>query len=111
MQRMRRTPCRDCGVPLKHVAASSHPSPYWAKFEFNEAARALLGGELEDQVTKFSVLSWVLASLSAVMAGCGPGAGTYCQTGPKNGTQCYSQMDLQPPGAPPPPPGDRGPRH
>jgi len=40
------------------------------------------------------------------LGGCGPGAGTYCQSGPKYGTQCYSQMDLQPPGSPPPPAGD-----
>ncbi len=47
-----------------------------------------------------------IASLGA----CGPGAGSYCQTGPKYGTQCYSQMDLQPPGSAPPP-ADNSSRH
>jgi hypothetical protein len=51
----------------------------------------------------FLALGWV----TAVLSGCGPGGGTYCQTGPKYGTQCYSQMDLQPPGSPPPPADDR----
>jgi hypothetical protein len=44
---------------------------------------------------------------ASLLVGCGPGAGTYCQSGPKYGTQCYSQMDMQPPGTPPPPAGDR----
>ncbi|HEY3666250.1 MAG TPA: hypothetical protein VGL19_09630 [Polyangiaceae bacterium] len=48
-----------------------------------------------------------LGSVTAVLSGCGPGGGAYCQTGPKYGTQCYSQMDLQPPGSPPPPADDR----
>ena len=43
----------------------------------------------------------------ASLAACGPAGGTYCQSGPKYGTECYSQMDLQPPGSPPPPAGDR----
>jgi hypothetical protein len=53
-------------------------------------------------MSKFALLLaliWAMAGLSA----CGPGAGTYCQSGPKYGTQCYSQMDLQPPGSPPTP--------
>ncbi|MBN1607097.1 MAG: hypothetical protein JW940_10725 [Polyangiaceae bacterium] len=25
---------------------------------------------------------------------CGPGGGTYCQTGPKYGTKCYSNVDV-----------------
>jgi hypothetical protein len=54
--------------------------------------------------TLLSILVCGLTTLSA----CGPGAGTYCQSGPKYGTQCYSQVDLQPPGTPPPPAGDRG---
>ncbi len=41
---------------------------------------------------------------------CGPGGGTYCQSGPKYGTQCYSRMDLQAPGSPPPPADDGRPR-
>jgi len=51
----------------------------------------------------FFMLVWLAVSAVA----CGPAGGTYCQSGPKYGTQCYSRMDLQPPGAPPPPPGDR----
>jgi hypothetical protein len=61
-------------------------------------------------MAKLRALFLGLACLTAFTTGCGPGAGTYCQSGPKYGTQCYSQMDLQPPGSPPPPPGDRG-RH
>jgi len=49
------------------------------------------------------LLAWLTASALA----CGPAGGTYCQSGPKYGTQCYSKMDLQPPGSPPPPAGDR----
>ena len=57
-------------------------------------------------MAKFSLLmSMVICQAS--LAACGPGGGTYCQSGPKYGTQCYSQMDLQPPGSPPPPAGDR----
>ncbi|MES1177286.1 MAG: hypothetical protein ABUL62_23390 [Myxococcales bacterium] len=62
-------------------------------------------------MAKLSLLWLVLVGLIAFAAGCGPGGGTYCQSGPKYGTQCYSAMDLQPPGSPPPPAGDRGPRH
>jgi hypothetical protein len=32
--------------------------------------------------------------VSFTLAGCGPGAGTYCQSGPKYGTQCYAQPDV-----------------
>lgn len=55
---------------------------------------------------KRSLLVLPLVLLAGLALGCGPGSGTYCQTGPKYGTQCYSQMDLQPPGSPPPPAGD-----
>ena len=58
-------------------------------------------------MSKYSIFLAVLGSVVAMLAGCGPRAGTYCQSGPKYGTQCYSQMDLEPPGTPPPPPGDR----
>lgn len=60
-------------------------------------------------MSRFSFLL-ALAGAAAWLAGCGPGAGSYCQTGPKYGTQCYSQMDLQPPGSPPPPAGDNSKR-
>ena len=49
----------------------------------------------------------LLPLLASLLAACGPNGGTYCQSGPKYGTQCYSQMDLQPPGSAPPPAGDR----
>ncbi len=52
-------------------------------------------------------LALCLVSLAVALAGCGPNGGTYCQSGPKYGTQCYSQMDLQPPGTPPVQPDDR----
>jgi hypothetical protein len=57
-------------------------------------------------MSKFLLSFAALGGALALLAGCGPGAGSYCQTGPKYGTQCYSQMDLQPPGTPPPPAGD-----
>ena len=60
--------------------------------------------------SRFLTLLVTLACAAAVLTGCGPGGGTYCQSGPKYGTQCYSQMDLQPPGTPPPSPDDRS-RH
>jgi hypothetical protein len=46
---------------------------------------------------------------------CGPGGGTYCQTGPRYGTQCYSTVDVSnPPGYKGPPdqtkPGEDTPR-
>jgi len=53
------------------------------------------------------LLSLMMVCLAALAAGCGPNGGSYCQSGPKYGTQCYSQMDLQPPGSAPPPAGDR----
>ncbi|MEI9952492.1 MAG: hypothetical protein WDO74_26810 [Pseudomonadota bacterium] len=58
-------------------------------------------------MAKLTLLSFMLVSQASLATGCGPGGGTYCQSGPKYGTQCYSQMDLQPPGSPPPPAGDR----
>jgi len=57
-------------------------------------------------VTRFALLLMLCVAQTAITA-CGPASGTYCQSGPKYGTQCYSQMDLQPPGSPPPPAGDR----
>ena len=33
--------------------------------------------------------------------------GAYCQSGPKYGTQCYSKMDLPPPGNQPTDPNGR----
>jgi len=42
--------------------------------------------------------------LALTAAACGPSA--YCQTGPKHGTQCYSENDLHPPGERPKPAGD-----
>ena len=56
-------------------------------------------------MAKLALLFFTLVCQASLTTGCGPGAGTYCQTGPKYGTQCYSQMDLQPPGSPPPPAG------
>jgi hypothetical protein len=53
------------------------------------------------------LLTLTLVSLAVALPGCGPNGGTYCQSGPKYGTQCYSQMDLQPPGTPPVQPDDR----
>ena len=53
-------------------------------------------------MAKLRFLSFALVCLAGLITGCGPGGGTYCQSGPKYGTQCYSQMDLQPPGSPPP---------
>jgi hypothetical protein len=38
------------------------------------------------------IVLFVLLTLS----GCGPD-GTYCQSGPKYGTQCYTQSDVQGP--------------
>ncbi len=39
--------------------------------------------------------------LSGAAFACGPGAGTYCQTGNRYGTECYSRADVEsPPGAP-----------
>ena len=58
-------------------------------------------------MAKPTLLSLILVCLAALMAACGPDGGTYCQSGPKYGTQCYSKMDLQPPGSPPPPAGER----
>jgi hypothetical protein len=58
-------------------------------------------------MAKLTLLSFLLFCQAALLAGCGPGGGTYCQSGPKYGTQCYSQMDLQPPGSPPPSAADR----
>ncbi|HYQ44221.1 MAG TPA: hypothetical protein VER11_19700 [Polyangiaceae bacterium] len=52
-------------------------------------------------------LLFLLACQAALVTACGPAGGTYCQSGPKYGTQCYSKMDLQPPGSPPPAPGER----
>ena len=56
-------------------------------------------------MAKFLLLL-MLVCLASLTTACGPAGGTYCQSGPKYGTQCYSRMDLQPPGSPPPPPGD-----
>jgi hypothetical protein len=40
-------------------------------------------------------------ALLLLSIGCGPGAGAYCQSGPRYGTQCYTESDLNsPPGAP-----------
>ena len=49
-------------------------------------------------VLRIALLGLVLAAA----AGCGPGSGTYCQSGPKYGTQCYAQPDVSRtgPGAP-----------
>jgi len=45
----------------------------------------------------------LFAALAAVLVGCGPGSGVYCQSGPKHGTQCYAEPDVrQPPGQPRP---------
>jgi hypothetical protein len=58
-------------------------------------------------VAKFTLLALLLVCQAALLSACGPDGGTYCQSGPKYGTQCYSRMDVQPPGSPPPPPADR----
>ncbi len=52
-------------------------------------------------------IALVFACTCLTLIGCGPGGGTYCQTGPKYGTQCYSRMDLDPPGTAPSQPDDR----
>jgi hypothetical protein len=57
-------------------------------------------------MAKLSLPLHMLVCLAS-LAGCGPQGGTYCQSGPKYGTQCYSKMDLQPPGSPPSIPDDR----
>ncbi|HYQ04623.1 MAG TPA: hypothetical protein VER96_38380 [Polyangiaceae bacterium] len=57
-------------------------------------------------MTKLSLL-FLLACLSAFVAACGPEGGTYCQSGPKYGPQCYSKMDLQSPGNHPTDPNGR----
>jgi hypothetical protein len=48
--------------------------------------------------------------LGLSVACCGPGGGTYCQSGPRYGTQCYSRQDLAPPGSPPVNPDPNDPR-
>ncbi len=49
-----------------------------------------------------SLIGLVFISL---VSACAPGSGTYCQTGPRYGTQCYAEPDVrQPPGAPRPVP-------
>ena len=47
-------------------------------------------------------------ALALPLLGCGSaGSGTYCQSGAKYGTQCYSQADVgSPPGQRPPAPAD-----
>ncbi|HET9959116.1 MAG TPA: hypothetical protein VFQ61_31715 [Polyangiaceae bacterium] len=53
----------------------------------------------------FSSTAMFLALLAAPgwVAACGPNGGTYCQSGPKYGTQCYAMPDVEhTPGAPPP---------
>ncbi|WP_394823824.1 hypothetical protein [Pendulispora albinea] len=59
----------------------------------------------------FAKLAWPLAG-ALVLAGCSsaPGPGTYCQSGPKYGTQCYTSTGTGNPGAPlgpAPPPQER----
>jgi hypothetical protein len=49
------------------------------------------------------VVSSVLSLLSLALA-CGPGGGTYCQSGAKMGTECHALSDVtDPPGRRPPP--------
>jgi hypothetical protein len=79
---------------------------FYAGMQF---ADGLSGGN--DLMARFSLLLLVAACGASLIVACGPGAGTYCQSGPKYGTQCYSQMDLQPPGTPPPPAEDNRARH
>jgi hypothetical protein len=57
---------------------------------------------------------WLLLTVALGACGCGGalprGSGTYCQSGPKYGTECYSDIDVtDPPGhhGPPPPPEQR----
>ena len=47
-----------------------------------------------------SIATVVLVPIA--VAACGPGSGTYCQTGAKYGTQCYAEPDVRRtgPGAP-----------
>jgi hypothetical protein len=47
---------------------------------------------LRQDVKKFGVIAMAMTAL--LVSGCGP-IGTYCQSGPKYGTQCYS-VDSQP---------------
>lgn len=45
--------------------------------------------------TAMQRLGFVFGALAgAALLGCGPGSGTYCQTGPKYGTQCYAEPDI-----------------
>jgi hypothetical protein len=37
----------------------------------------------------------LLTLVVTAAAGCGPGAGTYCQSGPKYGTRCYAEPDVR----------------
>ena len=49
---------------------------------------------------------WTLiaVTLLTTVPACGPGGGTYCQSGPKHGTKCYSETDVRnPPGTHPEP--------
>jgi hypothetical protein len=40
-----------------------------------------------------------ISALALTALACGPGAGVYCQSGPKYGTECYSEADVRnPPG-------------
>lgn len=32
--------------------------------------------------------------IAFLLSACGPGGGTYCQSGPRYGTQCYTQNDV-----------------
>ena len=58
-------------------------------------------------MAKLALFAFVLAYQASLSSACGPGGGTYCQSGPKYGTQCYSKMDLQQPGSPPTDPNGR----
>lgn len=54
---------------------------------------------------RLSLFSLALsAPLLLGLAACG--SSTYCQSGPKHGTQCHSENDLQAPGERPPPAGE-----
>jgi hypothetical protein len=51
----------------------------------------------------------LLVAAGLLLAACGPGSGTYCQTGPKYGTECYAEPDVRQP-AGQPRPQEAGPR-
>jgi len=45
------------------------------------------------------LLATLLAATALLLGACGPAGGTYCQSGPRYGTTCYSSTEVTaPPG-------------